>query len=410
LDVARAVRETAELSRATGLAVRPEQKVADLSVGEAQRVEILKTLYRGARILILDEPTAVLSPPEIRELWQVLRGMRDRGGGETIVLITHKLGEVMEISDTITVMRHGRTVDRLRTAQTSPAEIARAMVGRDVQLASQFTAEELERAAPAPDEGAGVAPLLDVRDLVVDDARGLTAVKGVSLAVWPGEILGIAGVEGNGQTELLDALAGLRPARSGTIHVARNDVTHRSVKERGDLGLSHIPEDRHARGLVLDYSVAENLILGQQHRFTRGVRLEQSEILSNARNQIERFDIRPNDPQLAARALSGGNQQKIVIAREMGRNFQVLLAAQPTRGVDVGAIEFIHARLREARDAGKAILLVSADLSEILALSNRIAVMYGGRIAAVLPRAQATEEVLGPYMTGAAGQSGANAA
>jgi simple sugar transport system ATP-binding protein len=409
LDAVRAVHEAAELSRTTGLAVRPEQKVADLSVGEAQRVEILKTLYRGARILILDEPTAVLSPPEVRELWQVLRGMRDRG--ETIVLITHKLGEVMEISDTITVMRQGRTVERLRTADTTPAEIARAMVGRDVQLASQYTAEELERTAPAVEDDRGAAPLLDVRDLVVDDARGLTAVKRVSLAVWPGEILGIAGVEGNGQTELLDALAGLRRPRSGTIQIARTDVTRRSVKERGDLGLSHIPEDRHARGLVLDYSVAENLVLGQQHRFTRGVRLDRQEILSNARQQIGRFDIRPSDPQVAARTLSGGNQQKIVIAREMGRNFQVLLAAQPTRGVDVGAIEFIHARLREARDAGKAILLVSADLAEILALSNRIAVMYGGRIVTILPRGEASEEVLGPYMTGAAGGSdGANAA
>ena len=408
LDVGRAERETSELSRTTGLAVRPEQKVADLSVGEAQRVEILKTLYRGARILVLDEPTAVLSPPEIRELWQVLRGIRERG--ETIVLITHKLGEVMEISDTITVMRQGRTVERLRTAETTPAEIARAMVGRDVQLASQFVAEDLERTAPAAGRPAGDSALLDVRDLVVEDVRRLTAVKGVSFSVMPGEILGIAGVEGNGQTELLDALAGLRPARSGTIHIARNDVTARSIKERGDLGLSHIPEDRHARGLVLDYSVAENLILGQQHRFTRGVRLDQHEILSNARQQIERFDIRPTDPRLAARALSGGNQQKIVIAREMGRNFQVLLAAQPTRGVDVGAIEFIHARLREARQAGKAILLVSADLSEILALADRIAVMYGGKLVTMMRRADANEEVLGPYMTGAAGQPGATAA
>ena len=408
LDVGRAERETAELSRTTGLAVRPEQKVADLSVGEAQRVEILKTLYRGATILILDEPTAVLSPPEIHELWQVLRGMRERG--ETIVLITHKLGEVMEISDTITVMRHGRTVERLRTADTTPAEIARAMVGRDVQLASQFTAEDLERTRPPEEERAGASALLDVRDLVVEDVRRLTAVDGVSLTVWPGEIVGIAGVEGNGQTELLDALAGLRPARSGTIHVARQDVTRRSVKERGDLGLSHIPEDRHARGLVLDYSVAENLILGQQHRFTRGVRLDHREVLENARRQIERFDIRPADPQLSARALSGGNQQKIVIAREMGRNFQVLLAAQPTRGVDVGAIEFIHARLREARDAGKAILLVSADLAEILALSDRIAVMYGGKLVTMMPRVEASEEVLGPFMTGAASRSGANAA
>jgi len=399
LDRTRAEREVSELSRTTGLAVRPEHKVSDLSVGEAQRVEILKTLYRGARILILDEPTAVLSPPEIDELWQVLRQMRDRG--ETIVLITHKLDEVMAISDTITVMRHGRTVGRLRTSETTPAEIARAMVGRDVQLAMNYVAEEM---STTPSHGTPVAssePLLVVRDLVVNDVRRLTAVDRVSFTIAPGEILGIAGVEGNGQTELLEALAGLRVARGGSIQIGRRDVTRASVKERGDAGLSHIPEDRHARGLILDYSVAENLILGQQHRFTRGVRLDRDLILDNARRQIDAFDVRPTDPGLPARALSGGNQQKIVIAREMGRAFQVLLAAQPTRGVDVGAIEFIHARLRAARNDGKAILLVSADLAEILALSDRVAVMYGGKLVTVLTRSEASADVLGPYMTGA---------
>jgi len=400
LDRARAEREVSELSRATGLAVRPERPVADLSVGEAQRVEILKTLYRGAKILILDEPTAVLSPPEIEELWQVLRQMRDRG--ETIVLITHKLDEVMAISDTITVMRHGRTVGRLRTAETTPSEIAKAMVGRDVQLAMDYVAEEFPSTPSAGARVSGGEPLLAVRNLVVNDVRRLTAVDDVSFTVAPGEILGIAGVEGNGQTELLEALAGLRGVRGGSIHIARRDVTQLSVKDRGDAGLSHIPEDRHARGLILDYSVAENLILGQQHRFTRGVRLDRERILDNARRQIAAFDVRPTDPELPARALSGGNQQKIVIAREMGRAFQVLLAAQPTRGVDVGAIEFIHAQLRAARNAGKAILLVSADLAEILALSDRVAVMYGGKFAAVLARSEASAEVLGPYMTGAA--------
>ena len=400
LDRARAEREVSELSKTTGLAVRPERKVADLSVGEAQRVEILKTLYRGAKILILDEPTAVLSPPEIDELWNVLRQMRDRG--ETIVLITHKLDEVMAISDTITVMRHGRTVGRLRTADTNPAEIAKAMVGRDVQLAMDYVADEMPS---SPTTGASLAssePLLAVRDLVVNDVRRLTAVNGVSFTVAPGEILGIAGVEGNGQTELLEALAGLRPVRAGSIHINRHDVTNLSVKARGDAGLSHIPEDRHARGLILDYSVAENLILGQQHRFTRGVQLDRERILDNAQRQIDAFDVRPSDPDLPARALSGGNQQKIVIAREMGRSFQVLLAAQPTRGVDVGAIEFIHAQLRAARNAGKAILLVSADLAEILALSDRVAVMYGGKLVATLARGDATTEVLGRFMTGSA--------
>jgi simple sugar transport system ATP-binding protein len=403
LDRARAVREVTELSRSTGLLVRPERLVADLSVGEAQRVEILKTLYRGARILILDEPTAVLSPPEIDELWNVLRQMRQRG--ETIVLITHKLDEVMEISDTITVMRHGRTVDRLETKKTTPGEIARAMVGRDVQLAMDYVAEQLQTTPP---EGhaflGGAGPLLEVRDLVVEDARKLTAVNGVTFSVFPGEILGVAGVEGNGQTELLEALSGLRPARSGSIAIGGRDITSLDVKARGDAGLSHIPEDRHARGLVLDYTIAENLILGQQQHFTRGPRLDHEKIADNARRQIEAFDIRPTDASLPARALSGGNQQKIVIAREMGRAFQVLLAAQPTRGVDVGAIEFIHNQLRGARAAGKAVLLVSADLAEVLALSDRIAVMYGGRFVALLSRAQATEDILGSFMTGASGE------
>ncbi|HEV8217175.1 MAG TPA: ATP-binding cassette domain-containing protein, partial [Gemmatimonadaceae bacterium] len=257
LDLERAARETAELSKRTGLAVHPERKVADLSVGEAQRVEILKTLYRGAKILILDEPTAVLSPLEIDELWQVLRGMRDRG--ETIVLITHKLDEVMEISDTITVMRQGQTIAQLTTRETTPAAIAKAMVGRDVQLAMNY-------AEPSSRREIASAPLFEVRDLVVDGPRRASAVNGVSFAIAPGEILGVAGVEGNGQTELLDALAGLRPVRSGAIRVGGMDITMLPVKSRGDAGLSHIPEDRHARGLILDYTIAENLILGQQHR------------------------------------------------------------------------------------------------------------------------------------------------
>jgi simple sugar transport system ATP-binding protein len=402
LDRQRAEREVSELSRTTGLAVQPGQLVADLSVGEAQRVEILKTLYRGAKILILDEPTAVLSPPEIDELWTVLRGMRGRG--ETIVLITHKLDEVMEISDTITVMRHGRTVERMRTSETNPAEIAKAMVGRNVQLAMDYLADENSKPV-ARTVLPSSSPSLEVRNLVVNNARRLTAVDNVSLSVLSGEILGIAGVEGNGQTELLEAIAGLRAVREGRISIGGRDVTNLSVKNRGDAGLSHIPEDRHARGLVLEYSVAENLILGQQHRYVGGLQLDREQILNNARRQIRAFDIRPPDPALPARALSGGNQQKIVIAREMGRAFQVLLAAQPTRGVDVGAIEFIHTRLREARDNGKAILLVSADLAEILALSDRIAVMYEGKIVTTLARADASEEILGRFLTGAAGEA-----
>jgi ABC-type uncharacterized transport system ATPase subunit len=409
LDTARAEREVQELSERTGLVVPADRKIAELSVGEAQRVEILKALYRGARILILDEPTAVLSPPEVRELWQVLRRLRAEAGG-TVVLITHKLDEVMEVSDSVTVMRGGRTVGRMRTAETSPREIAKAMVGRDVALAMDVTGarSEVRGAREAPDSHLPPrTALLEARDLVVSAPRRAAAVNHVSFSVGAGEIFGIAGVEGNGQTELIEAIAGLRPVASGHVLLADADGTLRdvgsdSVRARADAGLSHIPEDRHARGLVLDYSVADNLILGLQHHFSRGLRLDWERVADNARRQVLAFDIRPPDPVLPARALSGGNQQKVVIAREMGRDFRVLLAAQPTRGVDVGAIEFIHARLRQARSAGKAILLVSADLSEVLALSDRIGVMYGGRLVAVLPRAAANLEVLGRHMTGAA--------
>jgi simple sugar transport system ATP-binding protein len=230
-------------------------------------------------------------------------------------------------------------------------------------------------------------------------------VDAVSFTIAPGEILGIAGVEGNGQTELVEALAGLRRASSGAILLDARDITHLSVRARGDAGLSHVPEDRQARGLILDYSIAHNLVLGQQHRFSRHGTLDEARIARNAADQIARFDIRPTDGSVPARTLSGGNQQKIVIARELGRDFKVLLAAQPTRGVDVGAIEFIHAQLRAARAAGKAVLLVSADLTEVLALADRIAVMYGGRFVALLPRAAANEEVLGAYMTGASGKA-----
>lgn len=393
LDLEKARKDVEALSQRTGLIVPSQSKVADLSVGEAQRVEILKALYRGARVLILDEPTAVLSPQEVNELWRVLRRLKDEGG--TIVLITHKLDEVMAISETITVMRQGETVGRLGTAQTSPQEIARMMVGREVVLAAR---KDGGTSAGRP------AAALEVRDLTVANARVKDAVANVSFTVAAGEILGIAGVEGNGQTELVDAIAGLRDVRGGSIALAGTDITRLSVRERGDAGLSHIPEDRHERGLILEYAVSDNLILGQQHRFAKKGVIDVVRVTQHARELIKAFDIRPGDPALPARALSGGNQQKIVIAREMGgaREFKVLLASQPTRGVDVGAIEFIHSRLREARAAGKGVLLVSADLTEVLALSDRIAVMYGGRIVAIVPGASATAEQLGMHMTGTA--------
>src|SRR5687768_5725427 len=422
LDLGAAEREVRALCERTGLRVDPSRPVSDLSVGESQRVEILKTLYRGAKILVLDEPTAVLSPPEVLDLWKVLRRLRDDGG--TVVLITHKLDEVIEISETITVMRAGRTVGSMATREATARGIARMMVGRDVVLAldGQVRTDKNRRSgagdaravsaeARAASARASAAPALRVDRLVVGSLRKPNEVDDISFAVARGEILGIAGVEGNGQTELVEAITGLRLPSSGTISIADSsgtlrDVTTRDVRARADGGLSHIPEDRHRRGLVLEYSVADNLILGQQHRFTGGASvLDQGRIAANAASQVTTFDIRPPDATLPSRSLSGGNQQKVVIAREMGRDFTVLIAAQPTRGVDVGAIEFIHDQLRRARADGKAILLVSADLVETLALSDRVTVMYGGRMVATLPGRDATPEVLGPYMTGAHGSA-----
>jgi simple sugar transport system ATP-binding protein len=410
LDMTKAVADVKALCARSGLHVDPTATVADLSVGEAQRVEILKALYRGARILILDEPTAVLSPPEVRDLWDVLRTLK--AGGGTVVLITHKLDEVIAVSDTITVLRAGQTVSRFATAGTTPREIARAMVGREVALAGDAPATTARSSAGASGRTAGQAAGLSaggvgqaglqISGLTVRSDRGMVAVNNLSFEVAPGEILGIAGVEGNGQTELLEAIAGLRTPVSGSMRLGARDLAGLPVRERADAGLSHIPEDRHRRGLILEYSIADNLILGRQHHFSSARGLDTARIAAHAARQVQQFDIRPAITSLPARALSGGNQQKIVIAREMGRDFTLLLAAQPTRGVDVGAIEFIHEQIRMARNAGKGILLVSADLSEVLALSDRIAVMYGGRFVTVTPAAEATAESLGRYMTGAA--------
>ena len=425
-----------KLSRDTGLACVPSRLVSELSVGEAQRVEILKTLYRGARLLILDEPTAVLSPPEVQELWTVLRTVRDTGA--TIVLVTHKLDELMDVTDRITVLRQGKTVTEMTTSETTPAAIATAMVGREVRLdasgmptgadaeAVSVGFDDAARGAPpdqliassardrvtksipaaivsvpAPTRAYTDAPRLRLVAVTIAGPRSKTAVDALTLSIAPGEILGIAGVEGNGQTELIEAIAGLRAVTSGTITVDGTDVTRFSIGKRLAHGITHIPEDRQARGLVLDFSVADNLILGRQKQYSWSGNIDRRRALAFAEDRIKAFDIRPTDPMLPARALSGGNQQKIVVAREMPADFRVLLAAQPTRGVDVGAIEFIHDQLRAARRAGKAILLVSAELHEILALSDRVAVMYRGRIVTEMPRANASEEVLGRWMTGA---------
>jgi general nucleoside transport system ATP-binding protein len=384
LRLGRAAREVRELGEATGLAVDPTRRVAELSVGEAQRVEILKVLYRGATVLVLDEPTAVLTPPEVEQLWTVLRALRAQGS--TVVIITHKLDEVMAISDAVTVMRDGQTVARVATADTTPGALARAMVGHDI-------VESRPPRAPTTHTRA----VLEVRDLVT---RG---VDGVSFTVAPGEIFGIAGVEGNGQTELIEAIAGLRPVERGTIALFGRPIDRESVRRRAEMGIAHIPEDRHRRGLVLDYSVADNLILGRERSFGRW-RLRRGDVRHEAERLIEAFDIRPADPAGPARSLSGGNQQKIVVAREMAgiRVFDLLLAAQPTRGVDVGAVETIHAQLRMARAEGRAVVLMSAELSELLSLADRIAVMLRGRFVATVPRADADIGLLGRYMAGVA--------
>jgi len=388
LDKKSAKNKINDLSQRFGLAVEPDALVEKLSVGAQQRVEIVKILFRGAELLILDEPTAVLTPQETEALFSVLRRLKEQG--RTIIFITHKLNEVMEVSDRVTVMRHGKVVGVVNTRDTSTEELATLMVGRKVLL-------EVEK-GPAVRKNV-VLKLSDVHAL---GASKVPRLKGVSLSVFSGEILGIAGVEGNGQTELVEVITGLRKPTSGTIRLLESDITHLSPREILKLGVAHIPEDRLKRGLISDFTIAENLILGSHFGspYAGKLWLERGPILNNARNVLQRFDIRPQAPELPARSLSGGNQQKLIVARELSRNPVLLVAAQPTRGVDIGAIEFIHRNLIAQRDRGCAILLVSADLSEVLSLSDRIAVMYDGRIAGEVEAGHTSERELGMMMTG----------
>jgi simple sugar transport system ATP-binding protein len=377
-----------DLTKRYGLALDPDARVGDLPVGLQQRVEIVKVLYRGARILILDEPTGVLTPQESTELFRVLRDLVK--SGKTIIFISHKLKEVLAISDRITVMRRGKVVGHLITKNTNEAEIARLMVGRDVLLRVDKTP-----AKPGP-----VA--LRVEHLSAASDQGVLALRDVSLELHQGEILGIAGVEGNGQSELVETLAGTRRPVGGHVFLADRELSNLSAASIRLAGVSHIPEDRRGAGLVLNYSVADNLILGRQRtrRFAwDGLVLRLKAIFAWAQRLISEFDIRTPSSRTPARTLSGGNQQKIIVAREMATEPRVLLAAQPTRGVDIGAIEFIHRRLVAERDGGAAILLVSAELDEVRSLSDRIAVMYEGRIVSIEPP-DASEERLGLLMTG----------
>jgi ABC-type uncharacterized transport system ATPase subunit len=387
LDLDEAKKRVNEISKRFGLAVRPEARIESISVGQQQRVEILKALYRGAEILILDEPTAVLTPQEAQELFEVIRSLKAQG--TSIVFISHKLNEVLEIADRITVLRRGKTVDTVPREGASEEGLARMMVGRDVLL-------QVEKKPAEPGK-----PLLTVEDLFVHDVRGLETVRGVSFEVRAGEIVGIAGVDGNGQSELIDAITGLAKPVSGRIAVAGRDVTGEGSRDSLDAGLGHIPEDRQLRGLVLDFTLAENLALHDYRKEpdSRWGWLYPARMIERAQEALRAFDVRGGGPQTRASSLSGGNQQKVVVARELSREPRVLIAAQPTRGLDVGAIEFIHRRLVEARNEGKGILLVSFELDEVLSLSDRILAMYEGRIVGEYSP-DVTHEELGIAMTG----------
>ena len=387
LDYDAARKRVRELSERYGLAVDPDARIDRITVGQQQRVEILKALYRGAEVLILDEPTAVLTPQEAQELFEIIRSLKSQG--KSIIFISHKLNEVLDIADRITTLRRGVVVDTIPAAGATEEALARMMVGREVLL-------RVDKHASTPG-----APLLQVEDLRVIDDRGLEAVRDVSFEVRGGEIVGLAGVDANGQSELIDAIAGLRHPASGRIVVDGHDLTHANAKESLDAGVGHIPEDRHRRGLVLAFSLTENIAL-HGYRSPPNSRygiLNPIAMLNRARRLLKEFDVRGGQPSTPAGALSGGNQQKVVLAREIDGDPKVLIAAQPTRGLDVGAIEFVHRRLVEQRDAGRAVFLVSLELEEILSLSDRILVIYEGRIVGEFPPT-ATEEELGFAMTG----------
>ena len=387
LDYSAADRRVTELSTRYGLAVDPDARIDRITVGQQQRVEILKALYRGAEILVLDEPTAVLTPQEAQELFEIIRSLKEQG--KSIVFISHKLNEVLEIADRITTLRRGKIVGTVPAAGATEEGLARMMVGREVLL-------RIDKTVPKPGK-----PLLEVEDLVVYDDRGLESVRGVTFTVHGGEIVGLAGVDANGQAELIDALTGLRHASSGRVVLDGREITHATARDVLDSGMGHIPEDRHRRGLVLPFSLTENLGLHayRQEPNSRFGFLKLGKMLDRSKRLLAEFDVRGGTPDTPAGALSGGNQQKVVLAREIDSEPKVLIAAQPTRGLDVGAIEFVHRRLVEQRDAGRAVFLISLELEEILSLSDRILVIFEGQIVHEFPPT-ATEEELGLAMTG----------
>ena len=383
-----AAKSISELSDRYGLRVDPYARVDDISVGQQQRAEILKVLYWGTDILILDEPTAVLTPQEIDDLMRVIRSLADEG--KSIILITHKLDEIKQIADRCTVIRRGKSIGTVDVPDTNQQELADMMVGREVSFS-------VEKEPAHPEE-----VILSVNDLVVEDSRQLTAVDHLSFEVRQGEILGIAGVDGNGQSELIQAITGLRESKSGKIELNGQDITNKSPRSITKIGLSHIPEDRQRYGLILDMPLEDNLALQTYYKppFSKNGILHHDEIAKYAKKLIDEYDVRTQSEKELASSLSGGNQQKAIIAREVDRNPDLLIAAQPTRGLDVGAIEFIHKRLIEQRDEGRAVLLMSFELDEIMDVSDRIAVMYNGKIVDIVDAKTTTESELGLLMAG----------
>lgn len=388
LDLEGARRDVRELSRRYGIDVDPDAVVGDLSVGAQQRVELIKALYRDAEILILDEPTAVLTPQEVTEFFGVVRSLVQ--SGKSVIFITHKLREVLVVADTVVIMRAGRVVSSSRAEGATEQGLARDMVGRDVGFVVDKVASR-----PGP-------PVLEVEGLDVADDRGHLTVEGLDLVVRAGEILGIAGVEGNGQRELVEALAGMRPVRAGTIRICGAETTGRTPRDVENLGVGHVPEDRGKHGLVSAYSITDNLVLNRYHRrkFSRRWVANRTAMRQHATELIEKFDIRTSSAEVPAGTLSGGNQQKVVMARELAGDIKLLLVAQPTRGLDVGSIEFIHRQIVDRRDTGIGVLLVSAELDEVLALADRVGVLYRGTLTAVMDRAEADRDTVGLLMAG----------
>ena len=396
LDKARG--ELKHLADEYELDVDPDAVIEDLSVGHQQRVEILKALYRKADILILDEPTGVLTPAEADHLFRILRNLKAEG--KTIILITHKLREIMDVTDTVSVMRRGEMLDTVKTSETSPEDLAERMVGRKVLL-------RVDKKPADPGE-----VVLSVENLRVVDGFGVERVKGISLNVRAGEILGVAGVAGNGQSELLEVLGGFQEATGAiTVNGQEIDLTgkYSDGQSRRKRGIAHVPEDRQAEGLIMEFAAWENMVFGYHHEdeYQTGLLMDNAGIKRIAAEKMERFDVRPRNENLSAKNFSGGNQQKIVLAREMERNPDLLLVGQPTRGVDIGAIEFIHQQIIALRDQGKAILLVSVELDEIMSLSDRIAVMFDGQVMGERLPADTNEQDLGLLMAGITERKGA---